>query len=158
MKEKGQRSVRVKDWILWGGFGLYALVLLYILFLSRNPWSGFTIGDYFRNFTNFVPFRTVAGYIRSYQKGFEAVAIKNLLGNLLLFLPMGALLPFLFSRLNRFWRVLLAILGIIVAVELVQMLLRVGSIDIDDVILNLCGGMAGYPISKLPILRRIFCN
>ncbi len=155
MKEIKQPSVRIKNLILWGGFGIYALVLIYVLFLSRNPWSGFSIADYIRHFTNFVPFRTVVEYFKSYQKGFETVAIRNLLGNLLLFLPMGAFLPLLFRQCNSFWRVVIVIFGMIVLSEVIQLLLRVGSMDIDDVILNLCGAMVGYPVSKIPILRKL---
>ena len=42
----------------------------------------------------------------------------------------------------------------VVIVELVQGVLRVGSIDIDDVIFNVVGAMIGYEIIAIPIINK----
>ena len=43
----------------------------------------------------------------------------------------------------------------VVAVEITQWLLRVGSIDIDDVIFNVSGAMIGYAIVKIPTINKL---
>lgn len=141
--------------ILWAVFGFYCLVLIYILFLNRGSRSHYSYAQYFQAFTNFIPFKTIAEYIQRYSDGYWRLSTVNLLGNLALFVPMGMALPCLFKKLNRFWKVILTVLGMVVLVEIVQGILRVGSIDIDDVIFNVVGAMIGYwviimaPVKKL---------
>ena len=141
--------------ILWTIFIIYCFVLVYVLFLSRGTRDGFTFAEYMRRFTNFIPFKTIVEYVQRYIDGYRNLSVLNLLGNLALFVPMGMALPCLFKKLNRFWKVILTILGMVVLVEIVQGILRVGSIDIDDVIFNVVGAMIGYwviimaPVKKL---------
>lgn len=144
--------------ILWAVFGLYCFVLIYILFLSRPSTQFFSYAEYFRRFTNFIPFKTIVEYIERYNNGFQNLSVMNLLGNFVLFLPMGMILPFLFKKLNRFWKVTLCVLGMVVLVEIAQGLLRVGSIDIDDVIFNVSGAMIGYGIIKIPFIHTLLAK
>ena len=141
--------------ILWAVFGFYCLVLIYILFLSRGSLTHYSYAQYFRQFTNFVPFKTLAEYIQRYNNGFRNLSVTNLFGNFVLCLPMGMALPCLFKKLNRFWKVVLWVLGMVVVVEIAQGVLRVGSIDIDDVIFNVSGAMIGYGIIKIPIINKL---
>ena len=144
--------------ILWAVFGFYCLVLIYILFLSRGSLTHYSYAQYFRQFTNFVPFKTIAEYIQRYNNGFRNLSVTNLLGNFVLFLPMGMALPCLFKKLNRFWKVVLCVLGMVVFVEIAQGILRVGSVDIDDVIFNVCGAMIGYVIIKIPFINKLLAK
>ena len=141
--------------ILWAVFGLYCLVLIYILFLNRGSRSHYSYTQYFQAFTNFIPFKTIVEYIQRYNDGFRNLSVTNLLGNFVLFLPMGIALPCLFTKINRFWKVVLCILGMVVLVEVAQGILRVGSVDIDDVIFNVCGAMIGYGIIAIPFIHKI---
>lgn len=138
--------------ILWTTFGIYCFLLIYILFLSRGAMIHYSYAQYFRQFTNFVPFRTIIEYVERYNNGFRNLSVVNLLGNFFLFTPMGMLLPCVFPKLNRFWKVTLTVLGMVVAVEITQGLLRVGSVDIDDVLFNVIGAMIGYGIIKIPFI------
>ena len=139
---------------LWTVFIIYCFILVYVLFLSRGTRVGFTFAEYMRRFTNFIPFKTIIEYVQRYSNGYWRLATLNLLGNLALFVPMGMALPCLFKKLNRFWKVILTVLGMVVIVELVQGVLRVGSIDIDDVIFNVVGAMIGYEIIAIPIINK----
>ena len=139
--------------ILWAVFGFYCLVLIYILFLNRGSRSHYSYAQYFQAFANFIPFKTIAEYIQRYSDGYWRLSTVNLLGNLALFVPMGMALPCLSSKLNRFWKVILAVLGMVVLVEITQGILRVGSVDIDDVIFNVGGAMIGYGIIKMPFIN-----
>ena len=139
---------------LWTVFIIYCFILVYVLFLSRGTRVGFTYAEYMQRFTNFIPFKTIIEYVQRYSNGYWRLATLNLLGNLALFVPMGMALPCLFKKLNRFWKVILTVLGMVVIIELVQGLLRVGSIDIDDVIFNVVGAMIGYEIIAIPIINK----
>ena len=141
--------------ILWTVFIIYCFVLVYVLFLSRGTRDGYTFAEYMRRFTNFIPFKTIVEYVKRYIDGYRNLSVLNLLGNLALFVPMGMALPCLSRKLNRFWKVTLTVLGMVVVVELVQGLLRVGSIDIDDVIFNVVGAMVGYGIIVIPFINKL---
>ena len=141
--------------ILWAVFGSYCFILIYILFLNRGSLSHYSYAQYFQAFTNFIPFKTIAEYIQRYSDGYWRLSTVNLLGNLALFVPMGMALPCVSKKLNRFWKVTLCVLGMVVLVEVMQGLLRVGSIDIDDVIFNVSGAMIGYGIIKIPFISKL---
>jgi len=90
---------------------------------------------------NFIPFKTILPYLLG-EKGFM-IAVLNLAGNILLLVPIGFLVPFIYP--NMTWKktlVLAVATGF--ALEGMQALLRVGIFDIDDLILNGLGVMAGY--------------
>ena len=117
---------------------------------------GFTYAEYMRRFTNFIPFKTIIENVQRYAHGYWYLSTVNLLGNLALFVPMGMSLPCLFKKLNRFWKVILTVLGMVVLVEIVQGILRVGSVDIDDVLFNVVGAMIGYGLIRLPFIYNFF--
>ena len=48
----------------------------------------------------------------------------------------------------------LVMLCLVLSAELAQTCLRVGSLDIDDVILNLAGAFLGYGLGRLRWVRR----
>ncbi len=115
----------------------------------------YSYAQYLRQFTNFIPFKTIIEYVERYNNGFRNLSVMNLLGNFFLFTPMGMLLPCVSSKLNRFWKVTLTVLVMVVVVEIAQGLLRVGSIDIDDVLFNVIGAMIGYGIIAIPFIKKI---
>jgi glycopeptide antibiotics resistance protein len=90
---------------------------------------------------NFLPFSTILPYLLG-ERGLMIGAI-NIIGNIVLLIPIGFLFPFV-SR-NMTWRksLILAVTAGF-AIEGLQVILRVGIFDIDDVILNGLGVMIGY--------------
>lgn len=68
----------------------------------------------------------------------------NLFGNIVVFMPFGILLPLLFGMARRYRAFLLLFSCPLVGLEVLQMLLRVGSLDVDDVILNVFGASLAY--------------
>jgi glycopeptide antibiotics resistance protein len=90
---------------------------------------------------NFVPFRTIWGYLQG--EPLSLIALLNLAGNVGLFVPIGFLAALVFRGLS--WPVCLALaVGLGLAIEGAQVALGVGIFDIDDVILNSLGVMIGY--------------
>lgn len=145
-------------------FVIYLIALFGILFIRRRyAWSTWIwadergLADRLRLDANFIPFKTILGYINAFnEKTMNLnVIISNIVGNLLLFLPMGAALPFLFKRLRRLWKTMLTVFVIVLIVELLQFISGIGSADIDDVILNVFGAFIGYGIWKTPFVQKL---
>jgi glycopeptide antibiotics resistance protein len=143
--------------VLWGLFVVYCGILVWMLYLSRDYRGGYTFGEYISRFSNFIPFKTVFHYAKIASTGsleFIGLFLWNIMGNLVMLLPLGAVLPCLFRRIDRFWKVVITVTVTIILIELAQLILRVGVIDIDDLILNLSGAMIGYAILKIPPIAR----
>ncbi len=90
---------------------------------------------------NLVPFASIIQLIN--ETSF-AVAFVNIVGNVVLFVPFGVLLPLLFKRLRRPWSLLSRMIVVSLVIELVQLFTRARSVDVDDIILNLSGAAIGF--------------
>lgn len=73
----------------------------------------------------------------------------NLIGNVALFIPTGILLPFLYKRLNNFFKVVGTGMLISLIIEITQIPIYDRACDIDDLILNSLGVIIGYLIYLL---------
>jgi glycopeptide antibiotics resistance protein len=100
---------------------------------------------------NFIPFKTILPYFFGYKGAI--IAGINLIGNIALLVPVGLLAPFIYQKMS--WGKSLALgLGYGLAIEGLQVILRVGIFDIDDVILNALGVVLGY--LAFVIIAKIF--
>ena len=71
----------------------------------------------------------------------------NLLGNVLAFLPFGFILPLAYhEKADSMAKVFGIGLGCIVLMELFQLITKLGSLDVDDILLNMLGILGGYGI------------
>ncbi len=90
---------------------------------------------------NFLPFKTIIPYLLG-EKGL-IIAMINVVGNIVLLIPIGFLFPFIYQSMT--WKKTIALaVAAGLAIEGMQVLFRVGIFDIDDVILNGLGVIAGY--------------
>ena len=107
---------------------------------------------------NLVPFRTIIGYVNAYvdRSLTRSIPIQNIVGNLLAFMPLGFYLPFFFKKMAAFKGFALTVSGLIITVELLQFILRVGNLDIDDFILNLAGALMAYAVCTRTPIKRLF--
>ena len=94
------------------------------------------------------PFFTIRNYLIYYRRTGSFISIYNLLGNFLLFLPFGVLIPLRFVPLRRFWLFLPMTAALIVGVEYLQWRTGTGAADVDDFILNFAGAALGYGIVR----------
>jgi glycopeptide antibiotics resistance protein len=100
---------------------------------------------------NLIPFRTILQYLHR-EKGLMIAAI-NIVGNIILFVPVGFLLPLVYRNMN--WKNCLTLaVATGLAIEGMQALLHVGIFDIDDVILNGFGVMIGYWVFRMLTRKR----
>ena len=127
---------------------LYAEMMIYLLFYRKPAFADAPYWGQVRSHLNLIPFHTIGLYLRLLLRPSQPWLIRlarvNLWGNILLFIPLGLLPPLLWQKTRRFWRTLLLAAGVMIPVELLQMLLLVGSCDVDDLILNLLGASLGY--------------
>lgn len=123
-------------------FAAYLLFLLDLVFFAE--YFGRTqIGQEYSY--NLIPFREIGRFAAMWSvPRYRFAALYNLAGNVAAFLPFGLFLPLLWKRTRHFVTVVLCTLCFSLAIETVQLIFRVGSFDVDDLILNTLGGAAGY--------------
>jgi len=135
-------------------FLLYAAAMLWLLFGQRLK-GGIDYADYalaLQRNRNLQPLRTLKQYWHLLQHSngaFVRHAFINLAGNVLLFIPLGYFLPYLWKKQRFFFRCMFSALLLIVLVEVIQLFSLLGSMDVDDVILNMSGVLMGYILWKI---------
>lgn len=116
------------------------LFLIYILCLFQTV--TFEDQTLYVSGNNLVPFREITRY----QFG-SRLFIKNVIGNIVLFIPYG-IFASSFAKLDKPFHALSLVLFASVTVETTQ--LMIGRVfDIDDILLNLIGGWIGYGIYRM---------
>lgn len=140
----GRNEKHNKSPILYGLFIVYITVVVSLTFFPlvyiNDGTKSIQIALIMR------PFRTISNFLKYAPLQFK---IEQLLGNVLLTVPLGIFLPLMLKK-PRPYKVLLIILAFTVTIETLQ--LAIGAIlgsfyrvcDIDDVILNFFGGTLGY--------------
>ena len=145
-------------------FLFYLLALVMLLFVGvmfvgtrGHIWTDISLIEYIRSSSNFVPFNTISTYITAMFDGSLniSISIKNLFGNLIMFLPMGIYLPYYIKKINKVGRFTLSMIILLFVIEATQLVTRRGSFDIDDFILNIVGALVGFGIWKTKIVKRL---
>lgn len=138
MKKDSMKKVR------WGGrvlFAVYLACLIYFMFFSETYGRTLEQREYhynlilFHEIRRFIVYRDVLGPV--------AVMI-NIVGNVAVFIPFGFCMPFLFQKIQGMVRVCILTFFTSLLAETMQLLLRVGCFDVDDLLLNTVGGCIGY--------------
>ena len=129
-------------------FILYIALMLWLLFGQRvsNDVQGGYWDELSQNI-NLVPFRTIGGYMdRLYNSAgrLNHQAVINLGGNVIMFIPLGFLLPFVSDRAKKLKNCFVMTFVVILSVELLQFATLLGSFDIDDLLLNMIGIFMGW--------------
>ena len=119
-------------------FLLFFLIYILCLFqiVTFEDQSLFISGN------NLVPFKEIMRY-----KVGSRLFIKNVIGNVVMFIPYG-IFASLYAKLDKPFHALCLVFFASVTVETTQLL--IGRVfDIDDIILNVIGGLIGYGIYRL---------
>lgn len=129
--------------LLVAAFFIYLIVLFNFVFFSN--YFGRVNAEVLRyQKVNLVPFKTISNYIRMKDLLNPSVFIINILGNIAAFMPFGFLLPVIVKSKRRMVWLFILSTGLSVFIEMTQGYLGVGVMDVDDVILNVLGGVLGY--------------
>lgn len=132
----------------------YMMLLVYFLFFSEEYGRTEPYSTYQYNFTLF---REIERYIEYRDKIGMGYFVVNVVGNIAAFMPFGFLVPILYreQRGRKTYRghyirsfFFVSGLGFLfsLGVETVQLMTKVGCFDVDDLMLNTVGVMAGYVI------------
>ena len=118
--------------ILKLGFVIYIITLFYVVTFQDVSWST----------SNFVPFKEIFRY-----QLFSSSFIKNVIGNMIMFMPYGFFISY-YLKLDKKSYVILMSLLISVTIEITQLV--IGRVfDVDDILLNVIGGILGYFIYRI---------
>lgn len=118
--------------LLYLVFIIYVLCLFYVVTFQDVSYSS----------SNFIPFREMFRYHFG-----SNLFIKNVLGNIIMFIPFGFFVGYIL-KLKKITSALLIILLVSSSIEITQ--LMIGRVfDIDDILLNLIGGLVGFYLFKL---------
>lgn len=102
----------------------------------------------FANETHIVNLRPLTEFVAVYMRD-EGMYLSQPMLNIIMFVPLGILLPFAFpKRVNRLYKAAAVIFATTVLIELIQYFIGRAA-DIDDVIANFTGGIAGYALCAL---------
>ena len=134
-------------------FLIYILIVVWVLFISVDSTNR---NSYFvKREIHLVPFsNTVKGfqdlYTGAYQLSKSQIPYywyllgRNIIGNIILFIPLGFFLPLLFKKASSFRSIFLFTLIASLNIEILQYLFMKGVCDIDDIIYNIVGTLLGF--------------
>ena len=137
------------------------IVLLFVFVVVKFKGSFYELSDRINSYSkqgsinyNFIPFINMSYQIRMITQWW---ALKNLLGNIIPFVPFGFLLPITYKKFNSAIKVLSTGLVSILLIEIFQFFTKLGFFDVDDIILNMIGIVCGY-LMFLVINRMAWSN
>jgi len=122
---------------------LGAVFIGYIVFVMELTIIGRGTSHYME--MNLHPF---SGYVDAWKK-YSLRDLQNCLFNILMFVPLGVLLPLLIAKLKEFKWLLLVVVGATASIETYQTLSGAGIFELDDLINNSLGGIIGYQLYRL---------
>lgn len=148
---------------LWIFLILYLFLLVDLTLFNQsfnrmsNNFNDFK--SYLLKNTNIIPFKTIFSYISKFDSMYNTKDIMfNLIGNICAFMPIALLLPLLFKDKINFKKIIITLVLMILGVELLQLLLKVGRFDVDDFILNLLGAVILYLILNIKSVKSLIHN
>ena len=122
-------------------FLIYFAVIFYFLFFSEKMGRTYSERTYHYNL---IPFLEINRFIAHREVlGMKAVLL-NILGNIAAFMPFGFFLPIFSNRCRYFLNTVFYTFELSLLVELIQLVTKVGSFDVDDLLLNTIGGALGF--------------
>ena len=128
-----------KEFVLYKEI-FYLFFLMYILLLFQIV--TFEDTNVAMDMNNLIPFREILRY----QIG-SRLFFKNVIGNIVLFIPYG-IFASMYTKIDKPFHAICLVLFASVIVEVTQAM--IGRVfDIDDIILNVTGGLIGYGIYSL---------
>ena len=148
---------RLKEILIYTSFTVYILLMLWLMFGQRlfhvinSPHSGW-FDNYWgdlKSRLNLVPFHTIAEFTTSLGERWNTHAFINLAGNIVMFVPLGFLLPHISNRAHTSRRCILISLICLLCAEILQLFTLLGSFDIDDLILNMIGVLVGFGLQAM---------
>ncbi len=137
MRKDYKKMLRICSKVM---FGVYIIFLTYFLFFAESTGRTFESRTYHYNL---VLFKEIGRFIKyRHVLGTQAVML-NLVGNVIAFFPFGFFLPILYPKCRLLLFTTFLSFEFSLLVETIQLVSKVGSFDVDDLLLNTIGGALG---------------
>lgn len=136
-KKHQSKQLKIRKIFLYGVFICYMVVVVGVTMMRG--------GAYWQGQQLLPPFYSY----REAWNTFSAVDWRNIILNILMFVPFGFLLPFLSEKFKVFWKTYLAGFVFTLLIECVQLVFKIGIFECDDLLNNLAGAMIGYGCYQL---------
>ncbi len=132
-------------------FIIYMFFALYFLLFAEGFGRMYQRDEYSYNLELFKEIKRFINWSSVSDYGFKAMLL-NIFGNILCFVPFGFFIPMVFKRLKN--GIIITILTFLfsLTVEVIQLVFKIGSFDVDDILLNTLGGIVGclgYFVSRI---------
>lgn len=153
-------SNKIKNRSILSFFGcLISILAITAIVFFPFPYQEELINDRILNgmnvSNNYVPFNTiVTAFINAIKHKAYVELVYSIIGNILLFVPLGYSLFFFIEGEKKQIRLFISISTVSLLIESLQWIFNQSlgfnyrSVDIDDLILNICGGDVGYIIAR----------
>ena len=90
---------------------------------------------------NFTLFKTIKMYI---NYSYKLNSFENLVGNVVVFVPFGFLLPYIQEKSRKLPVLVLNAFLFVLGIEVFQLFSAFGAFDVDDILLNCFGAVLGW--------------
>ena len=137
-----KRNIPIGKVLLWAVFICYIIVVLGVTLMMR---------------ASFYEGRKIMPLFYSYREAwvdFSAVMWRNIILNILMFVPFGFLLPICHRKFDSFWETTAAAFIFTGLIETVQYFLKLGIFEPDDLLNNTIGAMIGFGIYTLVFFKK----
>lgn len=135
-KRGGKRKFSVTQFTAGGLLVMWFGLVMMLTTFSRGA-----------NFEGWVNFRLFSGYLSAWNQ-WSLSEFQLIIFNMMMFMPLGFLLPLLGMRTRRFTPVLIISLIVTIGIELIQIISGRGIFELDDIFHNTLGSIAGYLIMQ----------
>lgn len=128
INDKNNYKFNIKIYLI-----IYFITLTSLTFIIGRP------NLRFYNFKFYGQYNLFFTIISQLKNGTNYSIFKNIIGNLVIFIPFSLLLMINNKKYNNVLKQTIIILPIIICIELIQAFTHIGSFDIDDIFLNYLG-------------------
>ena len=139
------RNTTKRQKLGWVLFLMYLCLLAYFMFFSES----FGRTDTDRGYAyNLVPLKEITRYFRYYRTLGMPLFLINIVGNMVAFMPFGFFLPIISRRSRKWYNTVSFGLIFSLILESLQLIFKVGSFDVDDMLLNTVGAGLGFLVYR----------
>ena len=139
------RNTTKRQKLGWVLFLMYLCLLAYFMFFSES----FGRTDTDRGYAyNLVPLKEITRYFRYYRTLGMPLFLINIVGNMVAFMPFGFFLPIISRRSRKWYNTVSFGLIFSLILETLQLIFKVGSFDVDDMLLNTVVAGLGFLVYR----------
>lgn len=153
------KKVSIGRIIVFSLFFLYIISLLSITILPLPiEWLNEIKNTFWENYNNYIPFASIFDILSNQNLG-TFIKVKQVLWNIILFLPMGFLVPIIWKSKNVIKKALIIWLLSSFFIEILQFIIssflwfNYKITDIDDIMLNTFGFIIWFYLYKISIKK-----